>query len=126
LLGVAECRLKAVFGCGSPAPREIRRQGNRALVEAFSWRRRRSPMQTKKRGLARPLGPAKLVAHAAMGLAMGLAFALLLILDDPAGVVTLIAHGGEQAIAVCVGTIVLTFGIGATFTGAIFILTEDR
>jgi hypothetical protein len=83
-------------------------------------------MQTKKRGLARPLGPAKLVAHAAMGLAMGLAFALLLILDDPAGVVTLIAHGGEQAIAVCVGTIVLTFGIGATFTGAIFILTEDR
>jgi len=60
------------------------------------------------------------------GLAIGLAFALLLILDDPAGVATLIAHGGEQAIAVCVGTIVLTFGIGATFTGAIFILTEDR
>ena len=56
------------------------------------------------------------------GLAIGLAFALLLILDDPAGVVTLIAHGGD----VCVGTIVLTFGIGATFTGAIFILTEDR
>ena len=84
-------------------------------------------MQTRKRrGLARPLGPTRLVGHAAMGVAMGLAFALLLILVDPAGVATLIAHGGEQAIAVCVGTIVLTFGIGATLTGAIFILTEDR
>jgi hypothetical protein len=61
-----------------------------------------------------------------MGVAMGLAFALLLIILDPAGTATLIAHGGKQAITVCVGTIVLTFGIGATLTGAIFILTEDR
>jgi hypothetical protein len=45
---------------------------------------------------------------------------------NPAGIATLIAHGGKQAITVCVGTIVLTFGIGATLTGAIFILTEDR
>jgi hypothetical protein len=67
-----------------------------------------------------------LVDHAAMGVAMGLVLALLLILLDPADIATLIAHGGKQAIAVCIGTIVLTFGIGATLTGAIFILTEDR
>jgi hypothetical protein len=84
-------------------------------------------MQTKKRrGLASPSGPTRLVGHAAMGLAMGLAFALLLILADPAGVATLIVHGGTQAIAVCIGIIVLTFGTGATVTGAIFILMEDR
>jgi hypothetical protein len=84
-------------------------------------------MQTKKRlGLASPSGPARLVDHAAMGVAMGLVLALLLILLDPADIATLIAHGGKQAIAVCIGTIVLTFGIGATLTGAIFILTEDR
>ena len=84
-------------------------------------------MQTRKRpGWAHPSDPTRLVGHAAMGVAMGLAFALLLIILDPAGTATLIAHGGKQAIIVCFGTIVLTFGIGATLTGAIFILTEDR
>lgn len=84
-------------------------------------------MQTRKRpGSASPSGPARLVGHAAMGVAMGLAFALLLMLLDPADIATLIAHGGRQAVAVCVGTIVLTFGIGATLTGAVFILTEDH
>lgn len=84
-------------------------------------------MQTKKRsGLASRSGAARLVNQTAMGVAMGLAFALILMLLDPSGIATLIVHGGKQAIAVCVGTIVLTFGIGATLTGAIFILTEDR
>lgn len=82
-------------------------------------------MQTKKRpDLASPSGAARLARQTAMGVAMGLAFALMLIVVDP-GIATLIAHGGRQAIAVCVGTIELTFGIGATLTGAIFILTED-
>lgn len=84
-------------------------------------------MRTKKRwGLASPLGPVRLVNHTAMGVATGLAFALLLILFDPADIATLVVHGGRQAIAVFVGTIVLTFGIGATLTGAVFNLTEDR
>jgi hypothetical protein len=84
-------------------------------------------MQTGKRpGLASPSGAARLANQTAMGVAMGLAFALILMLLNPAGIATLIAHGGKQAITVCVGTIVLTFGIGATLTGAIFILTEDR
>jgi hypothetical protein len=61
-----------------------------------------------------------------MGVAMGLAFALVLMLADPSGIATLIAHGGTQAVAVFVGTLVLTFGIGATLTGLVFIVTEDH
>jgi hypothetical protein len=61
-----------------------------------------------------------------MGVATGLAFALMLILIDPADIATLIAHGGSQATAVFVGTLVLTFAIGATLTGAVFILTEEH
>jgi len=38
----------------------------------------------------------------------------------------LVDHGGRQAITVFVGTLVLMFGIGATLTGAVFIMTEDR
>ena len=62
----------------------------------------------------------------AMGVATGLAFAPMLILIDPADIATLIAHGGSQATAVLVGTLVLTFAIGATLTVAVFILTEDH
>lgn len=56
---------------------------------------------------------------------MGLGFALMLVLIDPADIATLVAHGGSQAEAVFVGTLVLTFAIGATLTGAVLILTED-
>ena len=64
--------------------------------------------------------------HAAMGVAMGLAFALILILVDPPGIATLISRAGSQGLAVFVGSLVLTFGIGATLTGAVFIVTEDN
>jgi hypothetical protein len=119
-----ESRLRLRF---TRAARMIQLQGNPTFVEAFPWRRPpETLMRMKKRsGLASPSGPVRLVNQTVMGAAMGLAFALLLILVDPAGVATLIAHGGRQATAVCVGTIVLTFGIGATLSGAIFILTED-
>jgi hypothetical protein len=84
-------------------------------------------MRTKKRtGLASPSGLLRLANHAAMGVAMGLTFALMLVLINPAGIATLIEHGGMQAVAVFVGTLMLTFGIGATLTGAVFILTEDQ
>jgi hypothetical protein len=61
-----------------------------------------------------------------MGVAMGLAFALVLILVDPSGIATLVGHGGSQGTTVFVGTLVLTFGIGATLTGVVFIMTEDN
>ena len=84
-------------------------------------------MRAKKpAGLASRSGLLKLGGHAAMGVAMGLGFALLLTLIDPAGIATLVDHGGRQAITVFVGTLVLMFGIGATLTGAVFIMMEDR
>lgn len=83
-------------------------------------------MRTRKpTGLASPSGLLRLGGHATMGVAMGLAFALMLILIDP-GIATLVDHGGSQAIAVFVGTLVLMFATGATLTGAVFIMTEDH
>ena len=84
-------------------------------------------MQTKKPpGLVTPSGLLKLVGHAAMGVAMGLAFALILIIMNPSGIASLIEHGETQGIKVFVGTVVLTFAIGATLTGLVFIMTEDN
>jgi hypothetical protein len=70
-------------------------------------------------------GLMKLISHAAMGVAMGLALALMLIAMDPSGIATLIAHGGSGGAAVFAGTLMLTFGIGATLTGVVFIMAED-
>ena len=86
----------------------------------------KKPHTKKPSGLVTPSGLLKLVSHAAMGIAMGLAFALILILVDPAGIATLIDHGRSQGTAVFVGTLVLTFGIGATLTGVVFIMMENN
>jgi hypothetical protein len=83
-------------------------------------------MQTRKpTGLASLSGLMRLLGHATMGVALGLAFALILTLIDPDGIPTLVEHGGAQAIAVSIGSIVLTFATGATLTGAVFIMTEE-
>jgi hypothetical protein len=55
-----------------------------------------------------------------MGVVLGLAFALLLILIDPSSLAA-----SSQRATLFVGTIVLTFGIGATLTGLVFVMTED-
>ena len=96
------------------------------LSKRFRLEATESLLHTKRpSGLITPSGLLKLVGHAAMGVAMGLAFALILMLVDP-GIATLINHGGNQGIAVFVGTLVLTFGIGATLTGVVFIMTDDK
>ena len=97
------------------------------LSKRFRFEARESLLHTKRpSGLITPSGLLKLVGHAAMGVAMGLAFALILILVDPSGIATLINHGGSQGITMLVGTLALTFGIGATLTGVVFIMTEDN
>lgn len=73
--------------------------------------------------LVSPSGLLRLIGHAAMGVAMGLAFVLILILIDSAGTATVTEHGGSQG--AFVATVVLTFAIGATLTGIVFIMTED-
>lgn len=67
----------------------------------------------------------KLFGHAAMGVAMGLGFALVLIVMNP-GVATLIQDGGNPVTSVFVASFVLTFGIGATLTGAILMMMEEK
>lgn len=97
------------------------------LSKRFRFETTEPLLHTKRpSGLITPSGLLKLVGHSAMGVAMGLAFALILILVDPSGIATLINHGGSQNITVFVGTLVLTFGIGATLTGVVFIMTEDN
>ena len=97
------------------------------LSKRFRFEATESLLHTKRpSGLITPSGLLKLVGHAAMGVAMGLAFALVLMLVDPSGIATPVNHGGNQGIAVFAGTLVLTFGIGATLTGVVFIMTDDK
>ena len=72
-----------------------------------------------------PTGVIKLVTHAMMGAALGLAFGLALTLSNPA-VANLLNHGGSQAMLVFALTLVTTFAIGATLTGLVFIIDEDK
>lgn len=83
-------------------------------------------MRTKKSpGLISPTGIIRLMTHALMGAALGLVFGLALILSNPA-VANLLSHGGDSAAAVFVVTLVTTFAIGATLTGVVFIIAEDK
>ena len=68
----------------------------------------------------------KLASHAAMGVAVGLAFALIVIHITPLGIATLISHtlNPEATFLMFVGTCATTFGIGATLTGLVITLIE--
>ena len=67
----------------------------------------------------------EVASQTVMGIAMGLALTLILTVVDQQGVVRLIDHdAGQDAVFVFVGTIVTTFGLGATLTGLILIMTE--
>lgn len=83
-------------------------------------------MRTKKSSdLISPSGLVKLMTHAMMGAALGLAFSLVLVLTNPA-VANLLTHGGSQAAVAFALTLATTFAIGATLTGVVFILAEDK
>jgi hypothetical protein len=69
----------------------------------------------------------KVASQTVMGIAMGLALTLILTGVDQQGVVRLIDHdAGQDAVFVFVGTIVTTFGLGATLSGLILIMTENN
>lgn len=83
-------------------------------------------MRAKKSpSLISPTGVIKLMTHAMMGAALGLFFGLALVLSNPA-VANLLNHGGYSAAVVFVITLVTMFAIGATLTGVVFILAEDK
>ncbi|TCU78472.1 hypothetical protein EDE08_101252 [Bradyrhizobium sp. R2.2-H] len=83
-------------------------------------------MRTKKSSeLTSASGLIKLMTHAMMGAALGLTFSLTLVLSNPA-VANLLNNGGSQATLVFTLTLVTTFAIGATLTGVVFIIDEDK
>src|ERR1700733_4267209 len=86
------------------------RQGTPRPCLRFSGRAVEAGVRTRKpSGLVTPSGLLRLVSHAAMGVAMGLGFALLLMLIDLSGNTLLVQHGGSQGIAMSVGMLVLSF-----------------
>ena len=70
----------------------------------------------------------EVASHAAMGVAVGLAFALLVAHIAPLGIATLINSSLDPAVTfrMFVGTCATTFGIGATMTGLAISLTEGH
>jgi protein-S-isoprenylcysteine O-methyltransferase Ste14 len=64
--------------------------------------------------------------HAAMGVACGLVLALILIGAPFFGIRALIDMSDDPTatMAMFVGTVVVTFGIGAAFTGAILMMED--
>jgi hypothetical protein len=86
-------------------------------------RAKKSP--EKSPSLISPTGIVKLMTHAMMGAALGLAFSLVLILSNPT-VANLLNHGGDSAGVVFIVTLVTTFAIGAMLTGIVFIIAEDK
>jgi hypothetical protein len=63
-----------------------------------------------------------------MGVALGLAFTLLLTVIGKFGVMELVARSSapRDTILLIVGANVLTFGVGATLTGWVFTMMEDE
>ncbi len=83
-------------------------------------------MRVKKRSNLPKAGVAVAVAnHAAMGIALGLVFALILTKIPFFGVGALIdlSDHPQATLAMFVGTVMVMFGIGAALTGSI--LMED-
>ena len=70
----------------------------------------------------------KLLGHVTMGIAIGLAFAFVMTRFDPLGIMPRIINDAANGMTptVFVGIIVLSFAVGATLTGLVFMLTEDR
>jgi len=65
--------------------------------------------------------------HAAMGVAVGLAFAFIVTHVTALGIAALINYSPapDAAMLMFVGTCTITFGIGATLTGLAITLTEN-
>jgi hypothetical protein len=81
----------------------------------------------KKSALLKPSLLLEVASHAAMGVAVGLAFAFLATHITALGIAALINYSQtpDAVMLMFVGTCTITFGIGATLTGLAITLTED-
>jgi hypothetical protein len=70
----------------------------------------------------------ELACHTFMGTALGLGFAFALTQVDAFGMSTLIAHSADPQVTfiVFVGTLTLAFAVGATLTGIVFTMMQER
>ena len=83
-------------------------------------------MRVKKSpGVISLTGVIRLMTHAMMGTALSIILGLLLVLVNPT-LAALLQNGSSATRLVFLGTLVMTFAVGATLTGAVFILCEDK
>jgi hypothetical protein len=84
-------------------------------------RARKKPSAVPKPGLILAVA-----SHAAMGVALGLVFALILIWTPFFGVLPLINLSDDPSVTMetFVGSVVLMFGVGAALTGLVFMMEE--
>ena len=84
-------------------------------------RARKKPSAVPKPGLILAVA-----SHAAMGVALGLVFALILIGTPFFGVLPLINLSDDPSVTMetFVGTVVLMFGVGAALTGFMLMMEE--
>ncbi|MGJ5095924.1 hypothetical protein ACQR18_27855 [Bradyrhizobium oligotrophicum] len=87
------------------------------------------PMPPKRRSaVVNPAILIELACHTLMGIAMGLGFAFGLTQLDAFGISTLIAHSVDPHVTfvIFVGVLTLSFAVGATMTGFVFTMMEER
>ena len=70
----------------------------------------------------------KLAGHTAMGVAVGLAFVIVLTRFGPAEIMTVINNSAhpQATLILFESTVVFSFAVGATLTGLVFMMTEER
>jgi len=89
------------------------------------WTRNRRP---DRPALRNPTILIEMIFHCLMGIALGCGFGFALTHIDAFGIATLIAHSLEPltTLTIFVGTFTLAFGVGATLTGFVFTMMEER
>ncbi|MBR1137243.1 MAG: hypothetical protein E6614_28470 [Bradyrhizobium sp.] len=82
----------------------------------------------KRRELIRPAILLELACHALMGTTLGLGFAFALTKLDAFGIASLITHSVEpmMTVTIFVSVMTLSFAVGATLTGFVFTMMEER
>ena len=82
----------------------------------------------KPPALRNPVIIRELAGHAAMGTALGLLLSFAMLLNDAFGLGTLISHGADAGTitVIFVGTFTLVLAVGATLTGFVFTMMEER
>jgi hypothetical protein len=85
-------------------------------------------MRNRKRSAVSASIALEMACHATMGIALGLALSFVLALIDSSAIALLIAHSSEPrtTMMIIVGYFTLAFAVGATLTGFVFTMMEER